>query len=544
MPESGVTTGPPDFIGVGTQRSGTTWMQRLLIDHPRIQLPLDRRKEQHFFDWFGKTEMTDADVARYHTGFPRSPGELAGDWTPRYMRDIWTPRLIPRAAPEAKILVIFRDPVERYRSGVLHTLARRGGRAATYLATDAVERGRYALQLKRVFDYFDRSQVLILQFERGLAEPLEQYHRTLEFIGLPPDHLPTDLTRTRGTPQSAKKEPFWDDFKQALVRELEPDVAELRELVPEIDVERWPNFRHLATGEPADTTTEQAAPISVGSRQPSKGRPPDFIGVGTSESCFGWWHRLLLAHPSIAPPIRGRSLEFFDTFCTRAMTDEDVQAYHARFDRPQDKVVGEWSPDYMYGIWAPMLLKRAAPDAKLLVMLVDPVARFRLMIADSWRRRSANERTHNRAAETDFLSNSVPRGRYAEQLRGLFAHFPRDQVLVLQHERCLADPAGQFARTLSFLGVDDDFRPDRFRDGPFQRARRTLGRARRRVTGMLPPEPPELWPDIEIPLLAELEPDVLELRQLVPDLDLSLWPSFAHLEREAVADAEPGPVRA
>ena len=149
MPESGLITGPPDFIGVGTQRSGTTWMQRLLRDHPRIHLPRDQRKEQHFFDWFGKTEMTDADVARYHEQFPRPPGDIAGDWTPRYMRDIWTPRLIPRAAPDAKILVIFRDPVERYRSGVLHTLARRGGRAATYLATDAVERGRYALQLKR-----------------------------------------------------------------------------------------------------------------------------------------------------------------------------------------------------------------------------------------------------------------------------------------------------------------------------------------------------------------------------------------------------------
>ena len=192
-------------------------MQRLLRDHPRIVLPRDTRKEQHFFDWFGKTEMTDADVARYHEQFPRRPGEIAGDWTPRYMRDIWTPRLIPRAAPDAKILVIFRDPVERYRSGVLHTLARRGGRAATYLATDAVERGRYALQLKRVYDYFDRSQVLVLQFERGIAEPLEQYHRTLEFIGLPPEHVPTDLTRTRGTPQSGKKEPFWDDFKEALV---------------------------------------------------------------------------------------------------------------------------------------------------------------------------------------------------------------------------------------------------------------------------------------------------------------------------------------
>ena len=294
MPESGLITGPPDFIGVGTQRSGTTWMQRLLRDHPRIHLPRDQRKEQHFFDWFGKTEMTDADVARYHEQFPRPPGDIAGDWTPRYMRDIWTPRLIPRAAPDAKILVIFRDPVERYRSGVLHTLARRGGRAATYLATDAVERGRYALQLKRVYDYFDRDQVLILQFERGLAEPLEQYHRTLEFIGLPPDHVPTDLTRTRGTPQSAKKEPFWDDFKDALVRELEPDVAELKELVPALDLELWPQLQAPGHRRGAGTRGGAAAhrdrqPASIARadrRTSSAWAPPIRASPGGTGCCY------------------------------------------------------------------------------------------------------------------------------------------------------------------------------------------------------------------------------------------------------------------
>ena len=531
MPKSGVITGPPDFIGVGTQRSGTTWMQRLLIDHPRIIIPRDRRKEQHFFDWFGKTPITDADVARYHEGFPRKPDQKVGDWTPRYMRDIWTPRLIPRAAPDAKILVIFRDPVERYRSGVLHTLARRGGRAATYLATDAVERGRYALQLKRVFDYFDRSQVLVLQFERGLAEPLAQYHRTLEFIGLPPEHVPTDLTRTRGTPQSAKKEPFWDDFKEALTRELEPDVAELRELVPEIDLELWPNFRHLATGQQADTRGE-SEPVAIGQFKAPQGRPPDFVGVGTTDSGFDWWHGLLQQHPAIATPEKAASLDFFSTFCKRAMTEEDVHDYHARFDEPADKVVGEWSPDYMYDIWTPMLLHRAAPDAKLLVMLVDPVVRFRMMIANSWQRRSADERTNNRAAETDFLSNSVPRGRYVSQLKGLYRYYSPDRVLVLQYERCREDPAGEYARTLRFLGVDESFRPDKFRVSPLRLTRPMLGGARRRLKEkLLPKSPPQLWPDIEIPLLAELEPDVLELSKLVPDLDLSLWPSFAHLAR-------------
>ena len=220
-------------------------------------------------------------------------------------------------------------------------------------------------------------------------------------------------------------------------------MAELKEFVPEIDLELWPNFRHLAPGAKRESAPEPA-PERIGQWKSAEGRPPDFVGVGTSDSNFPWWHELLLQHPSIAPPAKGHSLEFFSKFCKRAMTEEDVHAYHARFERPDGTLVGEWSPDYMYDIWTPMLLHRAAPDARLLVMLVDPVERFRLMIANSWQRRSAKERTNNRAAETDFLSNSVPRGRYLSQLRNLYDFYPRDRVLVLQYERCVKDPAAEY----------------------------------------------------------------------------------------------------
>ena len=69
------TTGPPDFIGVGTQRSGTTWWFRTLLGHPQIRPPRARRKELHFFDAFCGRELRAADIAEYHELFPRKPGE-------------------------------------------------------------------------------------------------------------------------------------------------------------------------------------------------------------------------------------------------------------------------------------------------------------------------------------------------------------------------------------------------------------------------------------------------------------------------------------
>jgi hypothetical protein len=509
MPDGEVTTGPPDFIGVGTQRSGTTWWQRLLKRHPAIRTPRNRKKEQHFFDQFGRRPMEQSDIARYHDLFPRGPGELAGEWTPRYMRDIWGPRVVAQAAPDAKLLIMFRDPVERYRSGVLHQAARTPDRSASWLATDAIERGRYALQLRRVYDYFDEDQVLVLQYEQCREDPFGQYRRTLDFIGAP-QHEPKEPTRTRGTAQKSRKEPIWDDLRYAIVRELEEDVAELAELVPDLDVTLWRNFAHLRAG-----TEPVAGPRATASvpKPAAKGRAPDYVGVGTADAGCKWWHTLLLEHDSIDAPSK-RSLEFFATFCTRAMTDADVAAYHAHFTQPADKVVGEWTPDYMYESWTPMLLHRAAPDAKLLVMLMNPVERYATTLARTRRKRRR---------ETDSVSNSVSRGRYTPQLRGLLDYYDRDQILVLQLDRCRRDPAGEYARTLRFLGVPDDFRPAALRRGPLQRARRRLAPGTAEEDGV------ELWPDLEIPLLKELEADLLELRALVPDLDLALWPQFAHL---------------
>jgi hypothetical protein len=242
-----IRTGPPDFVGVGTQRSGTTWWYRLLLDHPRIELPLNReQKEFHFFDKYCGRPMRDEEIARYHGWFARRRGVVCGEWTPRYMFDAWTPRLLARAAPDTRLLVLLRDPIERYRSGVAHQVTRVAWRGPAIMAHDALGRSCYGRQLRRILDVFDREQVLVLQYERCRADPIGQYARTLRFLGLPDDHVPAAVEELTGGSTAAAKEPLWPDLQESLMDLLEPETRLAAELAGDLDLSLWPHFAHLA----------------------------------------------------------------------------------------------------------------------------------------------------------------------------------------------------------------------------------------------------------------------------------------------------------
>jgi hypothetical protein len=92
---------------------------------------------------------------------------------------------------------------------------------------------------------------------------------------------------------------------------------------------------------------------------------------------------------------------------------------------------------------------------------------------------------------------------------------PREQLLVLQYERCVRQPAEEFARTLRFLGVS-----------PYDPDPRLLTMRYNQTLG----DKGALSAKDEAALVAEYEAEVVLLKSLVPDIDLSLWPRFAHLE--------------
>ena len=244
--------GPPDFVGVGAQRCGTTRWYALIVSHPDVHSGYG--KEQHYFDRFWQLPVAEAEIDGYGRRFPRPPGRLIGEWTPRYMSDAWTPPLLARAAPEAKLLVLLRDPVARFRSGVGRLVRRDGELAAdTRNGVDQIWRGRYAEQLAALYEHFPRERILIQQYERCVADPAGEIARTYRFLGLDPGYGPPPSLHARLN-SAEEHSSLSADMATELRRLYAADLRRLPELAPEIDLGLWPSAAGLGRDAQASTS--------------------------------------------------------------------------------------------------------------------------------------------------------------------------------------------------------------------------------------------------------------------------------------------------
>jgi hypothetical protein len=206
----------PDFLVIGAQKSGTSSLYARLVTHPQVLPAL--RKEVHWFD--GAHADRDNAELGYRAFFPTTraradaaaPGgqpALAGEATPFYLVHPGAPRRAARIAPDAKLVVVLRDPVMRAVSGYHHAVRFGHEQRPIDVALDPafeepvgpvaddgwwddprgavrvrgyLERGRYAPQLRRWWEAFSRDRTLViedtsLRGDEGIA-------RACEFLGL------------------------------------------------------------------------------------------------------------------------------------------------------------------------------------------------------------------------------------------------------------------------------------------------------------------------------------------------------------------------
>lgn len=206
-----------DFCIIGAQKSGTTTIARVLEAQPGVFLaPV---KEVHFFD-----RHFDRGLTWYERQFAKAPsGAIVGEATPMYLFEPEVAARMASVMPDARLVAILRNPVDRAYSHYWHTRSRgdeplelREAIAAEpeRLRSDDVGvrgrysyvgKGRYAAQLQRFVDHFPREQLLVLLFDDLVREPETLLAQVCAHIGAGPLQLDGVATRQVGRHKRAPR---------------------------------------------------------------------------------------------------------------------------------------------------------------------------------------------------------------------------------------------------------------------------------------------------------------------------------------------------
>ncbi|MEZ9551892.1 sulfotransferase domain-containing protein [Vibrio breoganii] len=155
----------PNFIVVGAQRCGTTWLYDSLKSQQSVYLPLER-KELHFFD-----DNFAKGIEWYENYYKNVNDEThIGDITPKYMYDLSCAKKIRDTLGQVKIVIMLRNPVDRLVSHFGLAVRDRGydpDGLNNFISNnpDAIERGMYYEQVKNYYEVFGQENVYLIKFD-------------------------------------------------------------------------------------------------------------------------------------------------------------------------------------------------------------------------------------------------------------------------------------------------------------------------------------------------------------------------------------------
>lgn len=243
----------PTYFIVGAKRAGTTSLDEYINAHPLVLRGLVEKGCRYYDvnyhrgpEWFRQQLLPVAQVDRLERRLGQRP--IVGESSPYYAYHPDAPGRIAADVPDARLIFVLRDPVERAWSHYRYEVAR-GFETLDWRTAFATEderladpderrrshhhrhfsyadRSRYAGQLERLRETFDPEQVLVVESERLFAEPRKVMETVFAHLGLDPVPMSSYPT-FKG--QSASDVPA---EAAAMIRTaVADDVARLKELL-------------------------------------------------------------------------------------------------------------------------------------------------------------------------------------------------------------------------------------------------------------------------------------------------------------------------
>lgn len=205
---------------------------------------------------------------------------------------------------------------------------------------------------------------------------------------------------------------------------------------------------------------------------------PDFLVIGAQRAGTSSLYKYLGSHPEIAPSLR-KEVGYLSRWYGAGLPWYQAH-FPLRLRRRVARALGrdlqsfEATPDYLLHPLAASRAARLLPDARLVVLLREPVARawshYQHMVRLGFEHLTFEEALageEERIAEDLVRVGQHPahdpkhllrfsyaaRGQYAPQLEAWLLAYPRERLLVLDSAELYADPAAIYARILAFLGL-------------------------------------------------------------------------------------------
>jgi hypothetical protein len=196
----------PDFICIGAQKCGTSWIHRNLAEHPSVVVATGTLGGKQYFPT-GKdtqffTNYYDRGYEWYESLFPpATSGQKLGEVSTSYFYDSDAPSRVKQYHPDVKLFVCLRNPVERIVSNHRHEV--RAGHiskkhhpfsAALNNNPTYIMQSRYTLHLKNWLEHFPSRQLKVFFFDDLRADPASFLHSLYEYLDVDPDFTPVGFS--------------------------------------------------------------------------------------------------------------------------------------------------------------------------------------------------------------------------------------------------------------------------------------------------------------------------------------------------------------
>lgn len=201
----------PDFLLIGAPKCGTTALHVALSRHPALFMSRIKEPKYFCFDGPPPPGRGPGDAATYRAAiwrrhdyerlFDEAPvGALRGESTTLYLRNAEAINRIHDAVPDARLIAVLRDPIDRAHSNWTHlhsaglepesdfrqACAQENRRLAAGWAQfwGYLSQGRYGEQLQHLYSVFPRDQVLLLMYRDLRERPNQTLDQVCDFLGI------------------------------------------------------------------------------------------------------------------------------------------------------------------------------------------------------------------------------------------------------------------------------------------------------------------------------------------------------------------------